>query len=201
VPVEVRIVPLSIKFDLSNEDLEHFRTLMRQARENTQGRTQAQVVQAAHALLDQVNASRAPEYVRDRLGRLTTLIAMLEDEEWQLPEAERARVHTALAYFCEPCDLIPDHLTALGFLDDAIMVELVVDELSNELEAYEDFCQFRTEEVARRGADGEAAGTTDAPEPVTRKDWLDAKRAELHGRMRERGTSRGLRGIFSLFSS
>ena len=38
---------LSIRFDLSNEDLEHFRTLMRQSRENTQNRTQAEVIQAA----------------------------------------------------------------------------------------------------------------------------------------------------------
>lgn len=191
---------MSIRFDLSNEDLEHFRTLMRQARENTQGRTQAEVIQAAHALLDQVNASTAPQFVRDRLGRLQTLIAMLEDEEWALPDNERARVHTALAYFCEPCDLIPDHVTTLGFLDDAIMVELVVEELRPEIEAYEDFCRFRAEETARRAAD-KTRGAGDASAPVTRADWLDAKRAELHGRMRERGVSRALRGVFSLFGS
>jgi uncharacterized membrane protein YkvA (DUF1232 family) len=148
-----------------------------------------------------VNASRAPQFVRDRLGRLNTLIEMLEDEEWALPEAERARVHTALAYFAEPCDLIPDHVTALGFLDDAIMVELVVEELRPELDAYEDFCRFRTDETARRTAENTSAGAADASAPVTRKDWLDAKRQELHGRMRERGVSRGLRGLFSLFGS
>jgi len=189
---------LSIRFDLSNEDLEHFRTLMRQSRQNTQGRTQAEVIQAAHGLLDQVNASTAPQFVRDRLGRLQTLIAMLEDEEWALPDNERVRVHTALAYFCEPCDLIPDHVTTLGFLDDAIMVELVVEELRPEMEAYEDFCRFRTEETARRTSDKKSGRAADANGPVTRKDWLDAKRAELHGRMRERG---GLRGLFSLFGS
>jgi uncharacterized membrane protein YkvA (DUF1232 family) len=195
-------VPLSIKFDLSDEDLEHFRTLMRQAREATRGRTQAQVVQAARALLNQVLASNAPQFVLDRLGRLTTLIAMLEDEEWQLPEDERLRVHTALAYFCEPCDLIPDHVTALGFLDDAIMIELVVEELRHELEAYEDFCRFRSEELARRSTDAaSAAAGAQSAGPVTRKEWLDAKRAELHGRMRERGVGRKLRGLFSLFSA
>jgi uncharacterized membrane protein YkvA (DUF1232 family) len=198
---EVEILALSIKIDLSDEDLEHFRTLMRQARENSRERTQAEVVQAAHALLDQVQASRAPQFVVDRLGRLTTLIAMLEDGEWALPDAERLRVHTALAYFCEPCDLIPDHVTALGFLDDAIMVELVVEELRHELEAYEDFCRFREEELARRDANSDAQSPADTSSPVTRADWLDAKRAELHGRMRERGLSRGLRGLFSLFSS
>jgi hypothetical protein len=84
---------------------------------------------------------------------------------------------------------------ALGFLDDAIMVELVVEELRNELEAYEDFRRFRSEELARRGESAEAGAGR-----VTRRAWLDAKRAELHGRMRQRGLTRGLRGLFSLFS-
>ena len=49
----------------------------------------------------------------------------------------------ALAYFAEPDDLIPDQIPGLGFLDDAIMVELVVRELRHEIEAYEDFRVFR----------------------------------------------------------
>jgi len=192
-------VPLSIKFDLSDQDLNHFRKLMLQTRENVKGRTQEQVVVAARALLENARASNAPEFVLGRLDRLTKLIAMLEDEEWQLPEDERARVLVALAYFCEPCDLIPDHLTALGFLDDAIMIELVVEELRGELESYEDFCRFREEQQAHR-AQHESADAARTTGTVTRSDWLDAKRAELHGRMRQHGMSRGLRGLFSLFS-
>jgi uncharacterized membrane protein YkvA (DUF1232 family) len=195
-------VPLSIKFDLSDQDLDHFRKLMVQTRENVKGRTQEQVVAAARSLLENARASSAPEFVLGRLGRLTKLIEMLEDEEWQLPEDERAHVLTALAYFCEPCDLIPDHLTALGFLDDAIMIELVVEELRGELEAYEDFCRFREEQQAHHRAErGSADDDSEHTSTITRADWLDAKRAELHGRMREHGLSRGLRGLFSLFSS
>ena len=190
-------VPLSIKFDLSDEDLDHFRKLMVQTRDNITGRTQDEVIGAARALLDKARDSSVPEFVLGRLSRLTKLIAMLEDAEWQLPDDERARVLTALAYFCEPCDLIPDHVAALGFLDDAIMIELVVEELRGELEAYEDFCRFREEQQAQGGSP-EGAGATASTITVTRSDWLDAKRAELHGRMRERG---GLRGLFSLFSS
>jgi uncharacterized membrane protein YkvA (DUF1232 family) len=165
---------------------------MRQVRDSTRHWTQEQVVSAARGLLEKARAANAPSFVLERLDRLTMMIAMLEDEEWELPDNERARVHNALAYFCEPCDLIPDHVVALGFLDDAIMIELVVEELRDELEAYEDFCQFREEEHARQAGGGgtRPAGT------VTRKDWLDAKRAELH----ERERSRGLRGLFSLFS-
>jgi uncharacterized membrane protein YkvA (DUF1232 family) len=183
-------VPVSITFELSDEDLEHFRTMMRQVRESTRDWSQEQVVNAARGLLEKARAANAPRFVLERLDRMGKMIAMLEDEEWALPENDRARVHNALAYFCEPCDLIPDHVVALGFLDDAIMIELVVEELRDELEAYEDFCRFREEEQARQASAGAARAT------VTRKDWLDAKRAEL----KERERNRGLRGLFSLFS-
>ena len=111
--------------------------------------------------------------------RVKTLIAMLEDEEWALPDNERARVHTALAYFCEPCDLIPDHVTTLGFLDDAIMVELVVEELRPEIEAYEDFIAYRKAEAAAHGVDPAAL-------KMQRVDWAEARRLELIDRMRKR---------------
>jgi len=75
----------------------------------------------------------------------------------------------ALAYFTEPDDLIPDHIPGLGFLDDAIMVELVVRELEHEIEAYRDFCEFREQHSA-----------------TSRNDWLIERREELQQRMRSR---------------
>jgi uncharacterized membrane protein YkvA (DUF1232 family) len=78
-------------------------------------------------------------------------------------------VLNALAYFTEPDDLIPDHIPGLGFLDDAIMVELVVRELEHEIEAYRDFCDFRESHTASG-----------------RDDWLTERREELQTRMRQR---------------
>ena len=86
-------------------------------------------------LLEQVGESQVPQFIRERLERLTMMIRMLEDLEWRLPSAESARVLNALAYFAEPDDLIPDEIPGLGFLDDAIMIELVVRELRHEIEA------------------------------------------------------------------
>jgi len=91
-----------------------------------------------------------------------------------------------LAYFTEPEDLIPDHIPGLGFLDDAIMVELVVRELRHEIEAYQDFCEFRVREEMRRGRKNE--------DPVTREEWLRSRRRELHSRMRRRRRSERKRG-------
>ena len=107
------------------------------------------------------------------------MIQMLEDHEWRLPATESTRVLNALAYFRDPEDLIPDHVPGLGFLDDAIMIELVVRELRHEMDAYRDFCDYRERMAPRTSI---KAKTTD----VTRDQWLEERRKELQSRMRRR---------------
>jgi uncharacterized membrane protein YkvA (DUF1232 family) len=94
---------------------------------------------------------------------------MLRDDEWRLERRDRARILDALAYFADPDDLIPDRVPGLGYLDDAIMVELIVQELKHEIEAYKDFCEFR-----KSRPQAEAA------------DKLEARRQGLQQRMRRR---------------
>jgi len=191
---------LKVTFELADADLDHFRRVMRQAREVAKDRGTDEVLLAAEALLERIKSAEVPEFIRDRLGSIKTLTEMVRDAEWNLPATDRARVVNALAYFCEPDDLIPDDVPGLGFLDDAIMVELVVRELRHEIEAYQDFCSYR---VAR---DAQLASGHD---PVTREEWLVARRKALQSRMRNRrkrererraGSSSGkTRSPFSLF--
>jgi uncharacterized membrane protein YkvA (DUF1232 family) len=125
----------------------------------------------------------APEFVRERAAKLALLIEMLNDSEWSLEGEDRARVVRLLAYFAETDDLIPDNIPTLGYLDDAIMVELVVRELRDELEAYDDFCRFRERrpELLKQGSEG----ATD------REGWLGTRREQLQSRMRRRYRRRG----------
>jgi uncharacterized membrane protein YkvA (DUF1232 family) len=134
---------LRISFELSAKDVRHFREAMRKARHAVRDAEDSDVIEAARGLFSDVGSTRLPAYVRERIERLQAMIGMLEDPEWQLTRAERERVLAALVYFCDPEDLIPDHIPGLGFLDDAIMIELACRELKHETDAYQDFCEYR----------------------------------------------------------
>ena len=170
---------LRVSFELDDSDLQHFRLIMRESRRAAASLEAADIVARARELLQSVEDERIPQFMRERIDRLDLMIRMLEDHEWRLPAPETTRVLNALAYFCDPQDLIPDQIPGLGFLDDAIMIELVVRELRHELEAYEDFCAFRERMGPRTSV---KARTTD----ITREDWLSERRKELQSRMRRR---------------
>jgi uncharacterized membrane protein YkvA (DUF1232 family) len=170
---------LRVSFELDDDDLKHFRLIMREARKAAARQAPEEIVAGAEAVLGQVHKSRVPHFIEERLDKLKIMIQMLKDHEWRLPGAESTRVLNALAYFTEPEDLIPDHIPGVGFLDDAIMVELVVRELKHEIEAYRDFCDFRATQQPKAGIKRK---TTD----VTRDQWLDKRRDELQSRMRRR---------------
>lgn len=167
---------LRVSFELEENDLKHFRLIMREARKAAATIAPEDIVASAENLLQIIADKGAPSFVRERMAKLRLMIDMISDIDWRLPHQEAKRVLNALAYFTEPEDLIPDHIPGLGFLDDAIMIELVVRELRHEVDAYEDFRDFR--EKIRRERGKRAS--------VTREDWLDARRKELHKRMRRR---------------
>jgi uncharacterized membrane protein YkvA (DUF1232 family) len=169
---------LRVSFDLEEDDLNHFRLIMREARKAAAKSTPEDIVRGASGLLQQVGAVAVPQFVRERLENLELMIRMVSDAEWRLPSQEATRVLNALAYFTEPEDLIPDHIPGLGFLDDAIMIELVVRELRHEIDAYSDFCDYRNRKAPPAG------GTSSAE--ATREEWLAARRKELLSRMRRR---------------
>jgi len=166
-----------VKFELKESDLDHFREVMRQAQSGATKLSEKEILTNAKNLSDDVKGN-VPEFVSIRIKKLVTLVAMIEDDEWKIPEEERSDVLSALAYFSDPEDLVPDHIPVLGFLDDAIMIELVAEELKDDIEAFEEFCAYRIREEGRRD-------TT-----ITREEWLDSKRRELHSRMRNRRSTR-----------
>jgi hypothetical protein len=168
---------ISLNFELNDRDLEHFQVAAAKARKAVEGKSSKEIIDCAAQMLIDAQKVHIPDFILQRLLRLDDLIAMARDEAWALSDEDRERVLAALAYFCDPQDVIPDDVAVLGYLDDAIMIELSVRELRHELEAYDDFCDFRATQAQRRGL---------APAVVGRADWLDSRREELVERMHER---------------
>lgn len=168
---------ITLNFELNDRDLAHFEAAMERSRKAAEGRSDADIINCAVGLLDDAQKVHIPDFIKDRLLRLDDMIAMVRDEAWALPDADKQRVLSALMYFCDPADVIPDHVDVLGFLDDAVMIELSVRELKHELDAYDDFCDYRDHEAKRRGVEASSLGRT---------EWLDSRREELIDRMHQR---------------
>lgn len=171
-------MPLRITFDLEDKDLRYFRGIMKKAQAAATVGDEASIITKARAMVTEVRGEKVPAFVSQRIDSVASLIDMLEDEQWNLDKKERKNVLSALAYFSDPQDLIPDSVPVLGYIDDAIMIELVVNELQHEIQAFADFCAYRTGEKARN-----------RNQNLSVEEYLEIKRRELHQRMRRRRQS------------
>ena len=168
---------VSLSIELSDQDLEFFTNAAENAKKTAADRKPEDIIAAAGKLLTEASKIKVPDFIGERLTKLDAMIAMVSDDGWGLPDEDRNRVLSALVYFADPSDVIPDNVPVLGFLDDAIMIELCVRELRHEIEAYDDFCDYRQNEAVRRGED---------PAKVARAEWLVGRREELQDRMHRR---------------
>jgi uncharacterized membrane protein YkvA (DUF1232 family) len=134
---------LKVSFTLRERDLRHFRREIARAMGSVDRAKEKQITAAAVALIERARAVDPPDYVRERLDRLERIVQMSYDAEWSLPVPVRIRILAALSYLADPEDIIPDAVPGLGFLDDAIMIELVSQQLRHEIDGYLDFCEFR----------------------------------------------------------
>jgi uncharacterized membrane protein YkvA (DUF1232 family) len=160
---------MKVSFELSPRDIRFFRDRLQQVRASDGASDEEVVIRGAVDLVEEAIAAEPPDFVVERIRKLEQLIEMLRDTDWRLEGSDRARILDAIAYFVDPDDLIPDRIPGIGYLDDAIMVELVASELAHEIEAYEDFCEYRKQCPK---ADGRAK--------------LEARRKALQARMRRR---------------
>ena len=179
---------LRISFDLSARDLKFFRDALRQSRSAVSHAEEGEIIEAIHAVLDEIrNSEPLPDFVSKRIPELESLLRMLSDEEWQLPESDRERLLATFVYFADPEDILPDDIPVIGYLDDVIIIEIVARELKHVREAYDDFCTFRDE------FDRDAGENLD---PAIRRDRIDRRRQQLHQRMQRRSAGQKKSGLW-----
>ncbi len=134
---------MKISFELDNKDLQFFRRELRRAAAALSVAADQDILDAAHEVMSDVRQGAAPGFIKRRVATLKPVVQMLQDADWPMSRQVRKQALAALAYFGDPDDLIPDSLPELGFLDDAIMIELLVYEMHHHIEAYEQLSALR----------------------------------------------------------
>ncbi len=169
---------MKLSFELTDRDLRYFRTAFKQSRNAVRYADEGEIIEAIRDVLRDIQSNDPlPDFVADRIPVVETLIKMLVDEEWKLPKNDRERLLAVFMYFGDPEDILPDEIPVIGYLDDVIIIELVIRDMRHVLEAYDDFCQFRKEFDAKHGASLDGA---------IRRDRIDRRRQQLHQRMKRR---------------
>lgn len=167
-----------ISFTLDDADLAYFHRLFRAAKQNAGEVDRSKIEQGVRKLVSDVRAlKRAPTFVVEAVQTLEDLLGVLDDQEYAAPATVHRSVLAALAYFADAKDVIPDDIPMVGFLDDAIMIRLVEDELKHELWGYRKFCKFR-EGAEQRPWSAIAKGRL----PGRLKEQRDRIRAEIRER-------------------
>jgi len=177
---------LKITLTLSDADLRHFRRAIRGAVQTLDKVGEAAVIQAAADLVTRTRELDVPAFVVERVDQLELFIEMVKNEHWKMPDDVRTKVLSSLAYFSDPNDMIPDDIPGIGFLDDAIMVELVLRELRHEIDAYRDFKAFGLVDK-----EGQHKGVIDERKFRERHEMLRKRIRRRARKDRERATQRG----------
>jgi hypothetical protein len=183
-------MPFRVSFELADADLQHLAEVAQERQSAARAQPIDRVVAAAREVYLKGAQAHLADFVKERYSRLGTMLEMVDDAEWRLGDGDSQRLINALACFSEPASGASSAL-----LDQAIMIELVSRDLHHDLEAYRDFCKFRTAQMAK----GHSPPGTD------REQWLSQRRETLQKRMHTRrkrdleAAAGPVRRLFSLF--
>ncbi len=180
---------LKITFKLGEKDVTYLRKVLRQAGTAAKGKSEEEIMRAGARQAREARDAGPPQYVLDRVEKLETILATVEDKDWNPPATVRKKILTALAYFSDPVDLIPDRVPGLGFLDDAIMIELMAQDLKHEIKFYHQFRTFR--ESAEQRPWTAAGGTRLEKRLKEKRKELRAKIEAAKAKDAERGATGG----------
>lgn len=156
-------------FALQPARLEMFNHTLHQLSTEAPGITIDQIASAGQRALKRHRDGSLPPFVQSRLDSLERLQQMAEDAGWGSSDECRRLVALVQDYRSNQDDLIPDALPVVGLLDDAVLIDVALQLLRNELAEYEDFCRFRKMAT-------EFAGVAGSDIELNRAHWQEALR-------------------------
>lgn len=118
-------MPIDITITLSDDDLARFMESKDKGRLAISDTVAAQEIEEqANELIDKARVIDLPNFISERLLKLQVLINMISDDEWKLSDDERNSIRSALYYFVDADDVIPDHTPGIGFSTMPFMPKL-----------------------------------------------------------------------------
>ena len=171
---------MSTEYSLSvtEEVINHFNNIL-----NTPfKKDKTEILSAVECTLKDLKTQDVEDYVEKHIQPLEDLLHLITDDKWNLSEQEKAYVMSALQYFAEEHDIIPDSIPVVGYLDDCIVIDIVVDKLKQQIKEHKQF--VKASKVYGKNCD------------YSIDDWHQTQRKESFSRIRHRR----LKGLKSKYS-
>lgn len=162
-----------IHLELHDEPLQRFNAVVARFALRQQSFTLDQIAAAARRVLRAAAKGQESAFIKVRMRRAGEIRAACNDSMWSVAPELESDLRALLAYLNDPVGLIADDVPVVGMLDDAILVDIAMDTIRAELDAYASFCRFRSAEAARQ--DYAANAIT-----INRAQWQAERDEEMH---------------------
>ena len=157
--------------ELREDALDRFNTVVRKLDPDHAEFSADQVAGAARRVLRAATKGQESTFIKVRMRRAGEVRAALKDSQWDITPSLEVKMRELVDYLDDMHGLIPNDLPIVGLLDDAILVDVAMDALRNELDEYADFCRFRISEAGRCDIAVNAVR-------ITRDAWMDERAQE-----------------------
>jgi len=158
---------------ITDEVKTHFNNILKQP----QKINELTIIKEVQSALTKQKAIVQVAYVLNHIAVLENMLNMLIDKKWHLPRQDKQYVLSALQYFTENNDVIPDDIPVVGLLDDCIVIDIVVEKIIDELRSYNEFSK-----AAKIYASNDEYYSVDK--------WIETKKREMYSRLRHRRSRR-----------
>ena len=117
---------------ITDKVINHFNKILHQPFK----KEESEIISAVKQTLINLKSKKVEDYVIDHIKPLEELLQLISDEKWELTEQDKSYVLSALQYFAEEHDVIPDDIPVVGYLDDIAMLKFVQQAIHKDLEDY-----------------------------------------------------------------